>query len=68
MEKQYYFDAEMEQYLLAIENRANSYDPTIGKFTDEDPIPDDANDMNFLRYVANNPTHRIEIAQDAANK
>lgn len=33
------------------------YDPTIGRWIQEDPIGFAAGDANLLRYVGNNPTN-----------
>jgi uncharacterized protein RhaS with RHS repeats len=37
--------------------RARYYDPTTQRFLSEDPIGLDAGDMNFYRYVGNNPVN-----------
>ncbi len=36
------------------------YDPTIGKWTTQDPIGFDAGDANLFRYVANNPINETD--------
>jgi RHS repeat-associated protein len=36
-------------------NRGRYYDPTVGRWTSEDPIGFNAGDSNPYRYVANNP-------------
>jgi RHS repeat-associated protein len=35
--------------------RARYFDPQAGRFLSEDPIETDGNDLNFYRYVENNP-------------
>ena len=37
-------------------NRARYYDPTIGRWTSQDPLGFDAGDANLYRYVRNRPT------------
>ncbi len=36
------------------------YDPTVGRFLDEDPIGIDGGDPNFYRYCGNSPTNRTD--------
>src|SRR5262249_280120 len=51
-------------------NRARYYDPSIGRWTSQDPVGFDGNDVNLYRYVGNRPTtatdptgHRLQIGQ-----
>ena len=37
-------------------NRARYYDPTIGRWTSQDPLGFDGGDANLYRYVGNRPT------------
>ena len=37
-------------------NRARYYDPTIGRWTSQDPLGFDGGDANLYRYVGNHPT------------
>jgi len=48
-----YFDKETETYYL----RARHYDPTTGRFTQEDPMKDG---LNWYTYTANNPVSFID--------
>ena len=36
-------------------NRARHYDPTVGRWINEDPIGYEAGDTNLYRYVGNAP-------------
>jgi hypothetical protein len=37
-----------------------SYDPTVGRFTSEDPIAFEGGDANLYRYVSNDPTNQVD--------
>jgi RHS repeat-associated protein len=41
-------------------NRARYYDPTIGRWTSQDPLGFDAGDPNLYRYVRNDPTNATD--------
>lgn len=41
-------------------NRARWYDPTIGRWTTEDPIGFEGGDANLYRYVENNPLNGVD--------
>jgi RHS repeat-associated protein len=45
------FDSETGLYY----DRARYYDPSLGRFTSEDPLGKDSGDLNFYRYVQNSP-------------
>jgi hypothetical protein len=36
------------------------YDPTVGRFLEEDPIGPESGDMNFYRYCGNSPTNATD--------
>ena len=40
--------------------RARTYDPTTGRFLQEDPIGFRGGDINLYRYVRSNPTNRMD--------
>jgi RHS repeat-associated protein len=50
------WDAETGQYYY----RARYYDPTVGRFINEDPLGFGAGDTNIYRYVGNSPTNYID--------
>jgi RHS repeat-associated protein len=41
-------------------NRARFYDPTIGRWTSQDPLGFGAGDANLYRYVGNRPTRQTD--------
>ena len=41
-------------------NRARYYDPTIGRWTSQDPLGFDGGDANLYRYVKNTPTRSTD--------
>ena len=57
------FDSESGLYYY----RARYYDPQAGRFITEDPIGLLAGDVNFYRYVSNNPVNLIDPQGEAAN-
>ncbi|MFQ5964050.1 MAG: MopE-related protein [Candidatus Scalinduaceae bacterium] len=57
------FDAESGLYYY----RARYYDPQTGRFISEDPIGFLAGDMNFYRYVKNNPVNLVDPTGLIAN-
>jgi RHS repeat-associated protein len=50
------WDDETGQYYY----RARYYDPTVGRFINEDPLGFGAGDTNIYRYVGNSPTNYID--------
>jgi len=44
-----------------------SYDPTIGRWTAEDPIAFKAGDANLYRYVGNHPTNATDPTGESEN-
>lgn len=50
------YDAESGQYFY----RARYYDPTVGRFINEDPIGFEGGDTNLFRYVGNSPLNYID--------
>lgn len=69
--KQYYLDMETSLYLLGTGQTGGGgryYDAAVGRFTSEDPIRHQAGDVNFYRYVENNPVNRLDPGgHDAAS-
>jgi RHS repeat-associated protein len=60
------FDAETGLYFY----RARYYDAALGRFLSEDPIGMDSGDVNFYRYLANNPVDSTDPTglQEAASE
>jgi RHS repeat-associated protein len=50
------WDGETGQYYY----RARYYDPTVGRFINEDPLGFGAGDTNIYRYVGNSPTNAVD--------